>query len=383
MKQFLLFCVVFVVFSATSTGSDIKKEFRVKPGQKLEVDLQSGGDIIISGWNEEKVSVQANLEGRNAKGVRVDVTELPSGVSVTSDIERRHRNWNTDIEFHIKVPLKFDLDLHTAGGKISIDNVEGDIQGVTMGGALDLAKLKGTIDLKTMGGEVKLRSSEADGEVKTNGGNVLLRDVIGNVSGHSMGGSVTYDNVTDRLGKSTGKEVTITTMGGEINVDHAPYGANLSTMGGDISIHSAHQYVKAKTMGGNIDIDTIDGSVNAVTMGGDVSVNMTGDPNEGNRDVHIESKGGDITLVVPDALSMEVDITLAYTRDNDRWENGRRPKIISDFDLQKDETTEWERKHGSARKYIYGKGSIGGGKNKIHIETINGDVRLKKASSEK
>jgi hypothetical protein len=380
MKRILMFCAVFIAASAISHGSDINKEFKVKPGQKLEMDLKSGGAIYITGWNEEKVAVKVNLTGRDAKDVRIEMNEVSAGVSVTSDVERRHRNWNTDLEFHINVPQKFDLDLNTAGGEITIENVEGDIEGETMGGELNLTQLKGTINLKTMGGEIKLTNSDVDGEVKTNGGSVALRDVTGNVSGHSMGGSVTYDNVTDRLGKTTGKEVTITTMGGEINVDHAPYGANVSTMGGDISIRSAQKYVKAKTMGGNIDIDTVDGSVNAVTMGGDVSVNMVGDPEQGNRDIYIESKGGDVTLVVPDALSMDVDISLAYTRDNERRGEGKRPKIISDFDLQKDETTEWEHEHGSARKYIYGKATIAGGKNKIHIETVNGDVRLKRAS---
>jgi hypothetical protein len=383
MKRFLFFFAFFSIFSSFLRGSDINKEFPVKSGQKLEMDLKSGGAIYITGWNQEKVTVKVDLGGRKASDVRIDVDETTTGVAITSDYERRRRNRSSDLEFHINVPEKFDLDLSTAGGEITIDNVEGAIEGTTMGGELNFTRLKGTIDFKTMGGGIKLTNSDIDGEVKTNGGSVVLRDVIGNVNGHSMGGSVTYDNVTDRLGKSTGKEVTISTMGGEVKVDHAPFGANVSTMGGDISVRSAKKYVKAKTMGGEIVIDTIDGGVHAVTMGGDVSVTMVGDPEQGNRDVYIESMGGDITLVVPDALSMDIDITLAYTRDSERWEDGRPPKIISDFEIQKEETTEWERKHGSARKYIYGKATIGGGKNKIHIETTNGDVNLKKVSTMK
>ncbi|MFI5251779.1 MAG: hypothetical protein ACHQQQ_05020 [Bacteroidota bacterium] len=380
MKHIFSIFAVFTLFSAILYAADIEKEITVKSGEKLEMDLRTGGAIIVTGWDEEKVSVQVDLNGRDAKYTHVDIEKVSSGVSIVSDYERRRRSSSSNLEFRIKVPQKFDLELNTMGGEIRLENIEGTINGNTMGGELNLTHLKGAIDLKTMGGSITLTKSDVDGEVKTNGGTVLLRDVTGNVSGHSMGGSVTYDNVSDRAGKSTGKEVNISTMGGEINVDHAPFGANVNTMGGDISIHSVQKYVKAKTMGGNIEIDTIDGSINAQTMGGNVTATMVGDPVQGNRDVYISSKGGDITLVVPDALSMDVDISLAYTKNNDRWSEGAIPKIISDFDLKKDETDTWERDHGSARKYIYGKGTIAGGKNKIHIETINGDVHLKKAS---
>ena len=384
MKRTLSLIIMTLISVSLLVCSDLNKEYKVKAGQKLEMDLKSGGSIIIQGWDQDKVSVSVDLGGRDGKYSNVDIQEVSTGISITSDYEQQRRhNRSTNNEFHISVPKNFDLDLRTAGGEISIDGVEGKQEGTTMGGDLNFTNLGGTVKFKTMGGGIKLTKSNVDGEVNTMGGKVLLRDVVGNVSGHSMGGAVTYENVTDRKGNSDGQEVKISTQGGEINLDHAPNGADVKTMGGDITIHSADKYVKAKTLGGNIEIDSVNGGLRAETMGGDVSATMVGDPSDGNRDVYLSSKGGEITLVVPDALSMDVDIKLAYTRDNDEWRNGRRPKIVSDFDMKQDETDKWEHDHGSARKYIYGKGSIGGGKNKIHIETINGNVYLKKASKNK
>ena len=89
--------------------------------------------------------------------------------------------------------------------------------------------------------------------------------------------------------------------------------------------------------------------------------------------MNIESMGGDITLTVPAGLSMDIDITLAYTKDRDD-----DYKIVSDFAVKQEETKEWDHHHGSARKYIYGTGSIAGGKNKVRIKTVNGNVFLKK-----
>jgi DUF4097 and DUF4098 domain-containing protein YvlB len=209
-----------------------------------------------------------------------------------------------------------------------------------------------------------------------------------------MGGQMIRRNVTNRRGDSTKDEVHISTMGGNIEVDDAPSGADVQTMGGNISIRSASKFVKAKTMGGSIEIgqangtvnvttmggdiqiDSVDGTVQATTMAGDINVTLVGDPEKRDRAAKLKSMSGDVALTVPSSLSMGVDITLAYTR-----ESSRDYKIISDFPIQLDSTKEWDHSQGSPRKYIYGTGTIAGGKNKLKIETVNGDVYLKKGGN--
>ena len=204
------------------------------------------------------------------------------------------------------------------------------------------------------------------------GGSIRIEDVDGALDGSTMGGSVTYRNVTGRSSSSTPEPLHITTMGGSIEVDEAPNGAELDTKGGSIEVNRAGNYVKAETMGGSIIIREIDGWVDASTMGGSVEVNMVGDPDKGNRDVYISSKGGDIELIVPQGLSMDFDIELAFTKNSDRDYD-----IYSDFELKKKRTDEWEGHWGSKRKFIYGTGQYKGGKNKIRIATVNGDITIK------
>jgi len=354
------------------------QEFQVSSGKRLLVNIESGGAISISGWDKEVVSLDVERRGKDDEGCVVDAERTDMGVEISSRYEGRRHNSSTELRFVVHVPKTFDLDLETSGGAISIDNVSGKIDGETMGGGLDFTQLKGTVNFKTMGGKISLTKSEVDGEVSTNGGSVLLEDVVGNVKGHSMGGRVTYRNVTDRKGSSTGKAVVISTMGGEVNVDDAPNGADLNTMGGEIDVKRAGQFVKAKTMGGDITIGSIDGWVDAETMGGDVAVTMTGDPSKGKRDVRISSKGGDITLTVPDGLSMDVDITVARTREWGRRSRESTPRIESDFSLKQEESKDWDDREGSPRKYLYARGTIGDGTNKIRIETVDGNVYLKK-----
>ena len=365
------------VHRSTSVSAEeiIRRGFSASAGEVLDIDLRTGGEIQISGWDHDSIDVTATLEEGDCSDARVQFDETTAGmrIYVGHQSRGRGRNQSCDADFEVQVPERQSLKIATMGGDIRISNVEGEISGRTMGGELDLTHLKGDLSLTTMGGDITLTKSEVDGSVKTMGGKVLLEDVVGGVKGESMGGSVVYRRVTNPKGQSTGDEVRIKTMGGDINVDEAPDGADVHTMGGKIRIKSAAKYVKALTMGGEIDIREIDGSVNATTMGGDIEVNMIGDPDKGKRDVSLKSYGGDITLVVPDGLSMDVDIELAFTRKHEG-----DYQIFSDFKLEERQSADWIRDKGDPRKVIHGTGLIGGGKHRIRIETINGNVYLKK-----
>ena len=251
---------------------------------------------------------------------------------------------------------------------MSIDGVEGRIEGETAGGQLRLSNLCGEIDLTTRGGNVRLSRSAVDGSVQTSGGNVHLEDVGGTVEARTLGGNVVYDNVRPGEGRCSAApidEVKVSTHGGNIRVPSAPFGSDLQTMGGDITVDEAAEYVKAKTMGGNIVVGSVDGWVKATTMGGSIEVTVIGDGGG----VRLTSMSGDITLTVPSEFSMSVDVTLAYTK------NSRREySIESDFPLTLRRSDDWDYGSGSPRKYVYGTASGGG--NRVKIETVNGDVRL-------
>jgi len=363
-----------------SREETLARGFSAKSGELLDVDLETGGEIDVTGWDKDSVHIVATLDASECSHTRVSFDETSDGLRVSSEntrsrSNRRNRNNSCDTDLVIQVPQKQQLRFRTMGGDIRVDNVEGDISGKTMGGKLDLSNLKGNLSLTTMGGNITLVKSRVDGSVKTMGGKVLLEDVTGSVKGHSMGGSVVYRRVTNKKGLSSGDEVRIKTMGGDINVDEAPGGADVHTMGGKIRINSAAKFVKALTMGGEIEIREVDGSVNATTMGGDISVTMTGDPKKGDRAVSLRSYGGDITLVVPDGLSMDIDIELSYTRNHEDDYT-----ITSDFPMAQRESREWIRGKGDPRKVIFGSGAVNGGQHKIRIETINGNVYLKKSS---
>lgn len=352
---------------------NIAKKFNVTSGQKLVVDLEIGADIKIEGWDKDELIVDAKLTG-DVENIEVDFEETSNGIRIYAEYTGWSDNNNGGGVFNIKVPSKFDVKFTTMGGDISLTGVEGDLGGQTMGGDMTLTKLTGELQLTTMGGDIELTDSDVDGRVKTMGGDVDVINVTGNVNAESMGGDIRQKNVKRRIGESVGEEVNISTMGGDIDVDEAPFGAKVKTMGGDVSINNAGKFVEVTTMGGDIVIRSVDGWVKAVTMGGDIEVKVIGDPLDDNKEVKLKSMNGDIKLYVPDGFSMNLDLDISFDR---RHED--EVEIISDFDVEIERSGEWERENGNKRKHIYGTGEFNGGKNKINIKTTNGKIYLYKS----
>jgi DUF4097 and DUF4098 domain-containing protein YvlB len=370
MKKFNMIFVLLLIPMILVAQDKIKKEIATEPGKTLDLELSTGGSIEVTGWDKDLVTIVAHIRG-DKEDYYVDVHERSNGIKVEISYEGRGRH-NGGVSVDVQVPKEYNLELETMGGDITLKDIEGSFSGETMGGEIELYHLKGEVELTTMGGEIKVEDCDLDGQVKTMGGEVSLRDVIGDLDASTMGGEVSYRNVKRRDDRDDAREVRISTMGGEIEVDDAPGGADVSTMGGEIRIRSARKFIKAKTMGGEIKIDEIDGGVKATTMGGDVEVNMVGDPDEYDRDVVLSSMGGDIILTVPAGLSMDFDIKLTLTRrssDDDY-------RIISDFPMKIEKSDNWDER--SDRRYMYGTGKVAGGKNKIRIDTINGDIIIKK-----
>jgi len=350
----------------------VHKEFKVQSGKLLNLDFNTGASINVEGWDKDIVSVDVELGGRDWEDVSLDFNQISGGVDITTEYDNHRNHRSSKVDFTIKVPEKFNLKFTTMGGDVKLNKLEGELKGTTMGGSLTLTNLKGYVSLKTMGGPISLTDSDVDGKVSTMGGKVKIENVTGNVDGKSMGGNVTIKNLKRRDGSGIGKEVHISTMGGDIDLNTAPYGANVNTMGGDITINSVEKYVKAKTMGGKILLRSVNGSIKATTMGGDVEVTETGTGD--NKDIELKSLSGDITLVLPAGFSMDIVAKITYNKD-DRG----KYKIYSDFSLNETKETKNGGWSNDDSETLKGTGSFNGGKNTVTISTIVGDIYIKKA----
>jgi len=359
-------------------GADTEtREFRATSGGTLILDLEAGGSVEISGTGGSSIVVDVSRSC--TPDCEIAYEETRGGLAIHTRFLSRG-NQNSNIHFRIQVPSYFDIELDSMGGGLSIDGVEGSFTGKTMGGELTLHDVRGEARLTTMGGKISLTDSELDGQLKTMGGEVHFENVIGDVKGSSMGGNVRYRNVQRRdgqlgspprtggdLDEISAETVQISTMGGAIEIENAPEGADLHTMGGNIEIENARRFVRAKTMGGDIEIDAVDGWVQATTMAGDIEVTVTGSGG----DVSLTSMTGDVVLRVPAGFGMDLDLQIAFTR-----ESRREYRIDAPLRSTPTVSPEWDYDNGSPRKYIRQTGPVNGGGNTVTIRTINGNVTV-------
>lgn len=366
----LVLILVSVAFANIPPDEVIKKEFNVEPGQELVLDLETGTEIEVIGWDKNIVSIELTVGGRDSDLFESEFEQKGNRIIVNTEYARRRNNVKCDSKIKVMVPHKFNVDFSTMGGSVLVENLEGLLEGKTMGGSLEFTKLTGEIDCETMGGSIDVTNSDADGRAKTMGGSINLEDITGDINASTMGGSIRQKNVKGRKSSKDSRGLDISTMGGSIDLDVVPNGAKVKTKGGSISVKSIESFLDAQTMGGDITVDAIDGWIDASTMGGDIEVTMVGDPSKGERNVYLKSEGGDIDLVVPKGLSMNIDIEIRWSK------RQREPKISGNLGLEGSVSNDWKSHHGDHYKLISCEKEINGGKNKIRISTVNGDVRI-------
>jgi beta-lactamase regulating signal transducer with metallopeptidase domain len=365
------------------------------PGQRLDLDLDTGGGVKITGWNESRVQVRASLAGKDWRDTRVALDRVSTGLRLRSWQSVERSQSSTSHRFEIQVPKKYDIRVHSAGGELVLSNLEGDFRGHTGGGEIEIQHVKGHASLTTGGGEIHVSDSDLSGSVSTGGGEVLLSRVSGGLRGNSGSGPVVYgedgsarttdlgdvDVDGDQIqvnGSSNGAHTDkagvlhVSRAGGDVRLDEAPHGAAISTGGGKVSVGRSGGKVDASTGGGDIEIGPASGSVSAHTGAGRVRVTIVRGAGP-EHSVEIMSGSGAAVIELPSDLSARFDIETAYTEDY-----GKKTRIVSDFPLQLSETSKWDTREGSPRRYVRGTGTVGKGGGLVYVKIVNGDVTIRK-----
>ena len=130
--------------------------------------------------------------------------------------------------------------------------------------------------------------------------------------------------------------------------------------------------IDATTGGGDIDIGPVAGSVRASTGAGRVEVTLV-DAAGAAQSVEVTSGNGAVVIVLPPGFAGRIDLETAYTQ---RF--GRATRITAPWELQR-ETTDWENRYGTPRRFVRARGKVGSGGGLLRVRTVNGDVEVRQA----
>jgi hypothetical protein len=87
--------------------------------------------------------------------------------------------------------------------------------------------------------------------------------------------------------------------------------------------------------------------------------------------VEISSGNGAMLVVLPAGFDGTIDLETAYT------ERHGLTRITAPWQLQR-ETTDWETKYGTPRRFVRARGSAGSGRGgSVIVKTVNGDVEVR------
>ena len=274
-------------FLTETTLEDIVETFPVAAGGKLtidadcgEIDVQSTDDDTLSVRIQRAAQIKANRRAAEIlKNLDVQITHEASDVKIEAKFTGNAKRWqkrqnDLDVQFDIRVPRHYNLDLETACDDISVVNVTGDVNVETFRAGLRLQKITGRIDAVTSLGNIDLKAFNGDAVLQTTGGNIGIAEGTGDVKTKTSGGNL---QVVQVIGAVNGR-----TSGGNIILRGCKGGADLKNAGGSIEVENDGP-VLARNAGGSIRCHLQDGSANQSllldleTTGGGLNVSLVSD----------------------------------------------------------------------------------------------------------
>ena len=384
---FFSLLVSFNVFAKTET---IEKTFDVNSGGTLTLNSDQGSIDIIP-WDKNKVEVEVRKKASSQKKLdafKITLDQDGNNVSVDGDGQRNSR---VSVQYSIKVPAHYNLEVktgggsievgdlsgiinvHTSGGSIEIGDVaEGKVNADTSGGSIEVGDVNGSLIVNTSGGSIRLGKITGTSEIDTSGGSITLKSGGADVTAETSGGSIDIGPVTGNVDVDTsGGSIDIAmidgnvkaeTSGGSIDVAGSTGKIDVDTSGGSIRIDSSGGPVVAETSGGNITIKQANGFIEANTAGGSIEAEMIA--TSGDTHIVLTSAGGDIELYISQSLAASVDAKIRISRHDDK-----EYEVHSDFPLNV---------KGKGSRKVTATGDLNGGGNRIQLSTSSGDIYIRK-----
>ena len=310
LKQFFTALLILLTLSSLTFGSiekNEKKSFDVESGGQLVIDTDKGS-ISVNTHNSSQIYVEVFFKAKTNDeelaeklfgAFKIDydhsgadlkiVAKYKGSKSWLSNLFGGGKSNKLNVRFVITVPEKYNVDLNTSGGGISVGDLDGLVMARTSGGGLTFGNIKGDINGKTSGGGITIGECAGNIKISTSGGGIKIEKCEGRVDAHTSGGGITVNEVYGNIDASTSGGSVYASITEQPNDD-----CSLTTSGGGITVKLAENvnvYLNAATSGGSVSTDfpiTIKGKVDRSKLKGKI--------NEGGPQLYLRSSGGSIHI---------------------------------------------------------------------------------------
>ncbi len=338
----------------------------VRTGSRDRIDCEAVLRAFTSSESEaRRVFGAAELSARTLEGGGLYLSGKWGG--------ENRRSVPFTMQFNLRVPLRFNLDLETQGGDIGLeDSLQGEVRATTAGGDIHTADVSGPVRVETAGGNLTLGNIGQRLEARTAGGTIRVGNVKGDAVLETSGGEIVTGEIEGTLrGETAGGDVVVAgargpveaqTAGGQIRIGPAAGSVRAQTAGGSIRLQGARGRVVVETAGGGIDLFQIQGPVRASTAAGPILAQFTPDAKTFGAS-QLETSMGDIQVYLLPGLRLTIDAAIEMAAGH---------RIFSDFPIVIQGGDE-----EFASREIRGHGVLNGGGEVLRIRTVNGNIEIR------
>jgi hypothetical protein len=288
-----------VAAAAQAANADVvKRGFTVGAGGTLHLDVRGGNIRVVTGGTGVAVEVKREPRGSDGdellRAHKIDFSQSGNDVTITSTQDRQRTSWfswndGLRVQWNIRVPANYNIDVHTSGGNIDVTDLSGRLDAKTSGGNIDLARIRGPVSVNTSGGSITINTASENVNAKTSGGSIEITDVQGTIDADTSGGSIELVRV--------GNTVNAHTSGGSVSASFTrqPTGdSSLTTSGGDVDVKLAPS-IRA-TLDAHASGGSVDSNVAVSVIGRQQKGSLSGSINGGGPALKLRSSGGSVTV---------------------------------------------------------------------------------------
>lgn len=238
-----------------SNAAVIEESFQVDNGGTLTIDTDSGAIQIVS-HKSNTVDVRVERKGKSRETMSISFDQDGNNVSIEGDNKSRGIfSWGSNsVKFIVKVPSRYNVDLDTSGGSITIAALIGEVEAYTSGGSIKLGKIVGDVNVKTSGGSIKVDDVAGEINAKTSGGSIRVS--MSRQPEHDSKLSTSGGSVTAYLRSDIAVDLSASTSGGRVSSDFDVNGSVRRTSI-DGEINGGGPKLVLRTSGGSVRVEKL------------------------------------------------------------------------------------------------------------------------------
>jgi DUF4097 and DUF4098 domain-containing protein YvlB len=159
MKKYplALTLVLMLAMVPAAMAQDLHNNYRLSSGGFVRIQNISG-DIKITGYSGNTISVDAVIVGRDRQLVAIEDLSTANGIELRVKYPEQG-NTNASVNFEVRVPSLIDYNFDrilSVSGSIQIADVRGGLHLNSVSGAIKATNITGTVNAKTVSGSVEV-----------------------------------------------------------------------------------------------------------------------------------------------------------------------------------------------------------------------------------